>query len=188
MGYSVTITIDGTDSYSMADVTSSIKDANTAPEREMDRLINFLSGLSSGAKHSGTVTVDVGVAGLLASSATVTSATPLAADTITVNGVVFTAVSGTASANQFDISSADDTVIAANIAAAINASITSGIMGVVKATSAAAVVTISSQVAGVIGNTITLATSNGTRLAPSASKLSGGAGGTSLAGPVSWTV
>jgi phage tail sheath gpL-like len=46
----------------------------------------------------------------------------------------------------------------------------------VTATSSGAVVTVSAYVKGLIGNAITLASSNGTRLAVSAARLAGGTG------------
>lgn len=102
---------------------------------------------------------------------TVTCASALAADTVTVQAVVFTAVSGTPVGNQFDISGTD-TAAATSLKAAINANATLAL--ILTATSAAAVVTLRAIASGVGGNAYTLATSNNTRLAKSATTLLGG--------------
>lgn len=73
-----------------------------------------------------------------------------AADTITINGVVFTARASAPAANEFVLST-NVTTGAANLAAAINASTTAGIINTVRATSAAGVVTFYSVVPGPVG-------------------------------------
>jgi hypothetical protein len=116
-------------------------------------------GFDAGSKASGTATLNAVVA----------------TNTLTVNGVVFTGVSpGPAVGDQFVIG-ADDTATAANIAAAINASATAGVLGVVTASSAAAVVTITAVQPGVQGNAITLA-GTAVRFVVSGAVLSGGTG------------
>ena len=71
-------------------------------------------------------------------------------ETITVNGVVFTAKTSGATGNQFNIGSSV-TANAANLAAAINASTTAGIINTVGATSALGVVTFFSIIPGSVG-------------------------------------
>lgn len=71
-------------------------------------------------------------------------------ETITVNGVVFTAKTSGATGNQFNIGSSV-TANAANLATAINASTTAGIINTVGATSALGVVTFFSIVPGSVG-------------------------------------
>ncbi len=78
---------------------------------------------------------------------------PTAADTITVNGVVFTARASGAVANEFNIGGTP-TLNATNLAAAINASTTAGIIGTVGASSAAGVVTFFAIVPGSAGKNI----------------------------------
>ena len=57
---------------------------------------------------------------------TISNASSLTAtDTVAINNVIFTAVSGAASATQFDISSGDATQIAISLASAINSTATS---------------------------------------------------------------
>jgi phage tail sheath gpL-like len=108
-------------------------------------------------------------------SGTVTCASVSAADTATINGVVFTAVNGgTPTSAQFDMSGSD-TACAASLVAAINASIDPLLSGVVTAANAAGVVTVRAVTAGTAGNSLTLATSNNTRLAKSGTVLANGA-------------
>lgn len=143
-----------------------------APRPSLRRLINFLLRLKAGG-NTGATTISVRNTGVKA-SATVTCATTIANDTVTINGVVFTAVAGVAGANQYSIDGATNTLDAAALAAAINASVSAGIVGIVTATSNAAVVTVSAAVPGKIGNAITLASSDGATLAVSAARLAGG--------------
>lgn len=107
---------------------------------------------------------------------TVTSAAPIAGDTITIQGVVFTFVAGTATTGlrTIPVGLGSDTLTAAAIAGAINNDLQAAAT-VVSATSAAAVVTIRANAAGVSGNSLTLASSNGTRLLTSGATLTGGA-------------
>lgn len=106
---------------------------------------------------SRTFSGSVAVNGVLASG-TVTLSSSVATDTVTINGTVFTEVASGATGNQFNHGSTD-TITAANLAAAINASATAIVKNVVSATSAAAVVTITSKEQGTIGNLGTLAIS-----------------------------
>lgn len=76
---------------------------------------------------------------------------PTAADTITINGVVFTARASGATGNEFNFTAGSVTATAAALAAAINASTTTGIVGTVSATSALGVVTFSAVVPGSAG-------------------------------------
>lgn len=105
---------------------------------------------------------------------TITLASVQAADTVTINGVVFTAVNGSPTGNQFDMSLASDTLVAADLVRSINASATALIPNYVVASSAAAVVTLTSAFLGLPGNLTTLASSNGSRLAVSGARLTGG--------------
>lgn len=106
---------------------------------------------------------------------TVTLANASVDDTVTVNGVVFTAkATADLTAGQFS-QAGNDTADAASLAACINASTDASISGVVTATSSSDVVTIRAVTAGTAGNSITLVSSNGTRLAVSGSgTLTGG--------------
>lgn len=134
-------------------------------------LQNVLAGIVSGRMAANLkVTVNP-----IKASGTVTLASVLAADTVTVAGTVFTAVSGTPTGAQFDISGSD-TADAVSLVAAINAHAT--VSKYVVASSALGVVTLTAVVAGNLGNLVTLASSNGTRLAVSGAVLSGGSNAT----------
>tara|TARA_R110002167_G_scaffold331706_1_gene538375 strand:+ start:18998 stop:19882 length:885 start_codon:yes stop_codon:yes gene_type:complete len=100
-----------------------------------------------------------------AATATATCASVLAADTVTVNGLLYTAVSG-ARANDTEFSiDTSDTACALDLAAAITADTRTGTLNDVTAVSAIGVVTMTTSVAGTAGNATTLVSSNGTRLA-----------------------
>jgi phage tail sheath gpL-like len=108
---------------------------------------------------------------------TVTCASVDAADTVTVNGVVLTAVSdATPGANEFDMSGTD-AACATSLAAAINGSASAMLSTVVSASADDDVVTISCKHKGYLGNAVTLASSDAGRLAVSAARLAGGTGG-----------
>lgn len=83
-------------------------------------------------------------------------------ETVTVNGVVFTAKTSGATGNQYNITAGSVTANAAALAAAINASTTAGIVNTVGATSALGVVTFFAIVPGSVGLNIpiTESTSN----------------------------
>jgi hypothetical protein len=127
-------------------------------------------------------------------SCTLTLASVLNAQTVTINGVVYTAHTNTQANDQFDISGSD-TADAANLCLAINNSTTAGSAEII-ATSAAAVVTVKARKGGIAGNLITVAVSNATvtiggsaasgrlgggaaatTVVPAAERLSGGVGG-----------
>lgn len=113
-------------------------------------------------------------------SAVITCASVANADTVTINGVVFTAHTNTDAANQFAIDGSD-TEDAEKLVRAINNSATALAKEVV-ATNSGAAVTITARKGGIAGNAITIATSNGTRLAitDSLARLAGGAAPTTV--------
>jgi len=92
---------------------------------------------------------------------------PSAGDTVTINGVAFTARASGAVANEYNITAGSVTANAAALAAAINESTTARILNTVRATSALGVVTFYSVVPGSSGitTTITESTSNFTLVA-----------------------
>lgn len=89
------------------------------------------------------------------------TADPTAGDTITVNGVVFTARASGAVANEFNFVAGDVTKTAAALAASINASITAAVIGTVGASSALGVVTFFAIVPGSAGLNIPISESLG---------------------------
>lgn len=96
--------------------------------------------------------------GSVQATGTITFSSLAADDTVTVNGVVFTAKVSPSGDNQFALG-ADDTAAAANFAAKINASALANIVSVVSATSALGVVTLTAIQPGLAGNTNTIAIS-----------------------------
>jgi len=111
----------------------------------------------------------------VAATGTITAATVVADDTVTVNGLVYTAVSGAKADNtEFSVDTGNSAV-ATDLADSINndtrvGTITTG----VTALAASAVVTVSAVATGIGGNAITLASSDGGTLAVSGALLSGG--------------
>lgn len=113
--------------------------------------------------------------GIVHASGTVTAASVSVDDTVTINGVVFTAKAAENTAlRQFNQASTD-TAAAASLVACVTAAVAAGTLTGVIATSSSAVVTVRavSPLPGT-GNAITLASSNGTRLAVSGPVLTGG--------------
>jgi hypothetical protein len=102
---------------------------------------------------------------------TVTCASVLDGDTVTVQGIVFTAEDGVADVDSFDMSSTD-TDTGDDLVRCINGH--PSLAGIVTATAALGVVTVRAVSAGTGGNALTLASSNGTRLAVSGATLAGG--------------
>ena len=137
------------------------------------------STLNTGPSTPSTrATVSVTVSGipavLTAATATFTlSGAPIAVgDTIAVGGVVLTSVAAAPAPDQFDGSSGDTAVVAANIAAAINDG-SVGTWGIAAATSALNVISLTADTSGAVGNEVTLS-SGSDRITASGSVFSGG--------------
>lgn len=152
------------------DDLTQLKFDTLSPQESMESLSNYLDKLSAGCGHA---SVDMRSGGG-AASGTVTLASMVATDTVTVGNQVFTCVASGATANQFNVG-VSDTATATNLAAAINAS--SSMAGVASATSAVAVVTVTSARYGAIGNLVALAIS--AHGSVSSATLSGGTNSTS---------
>lgn len=115
-----------------------------------NKLIDVLAAMAGGAKAA---SLSVAVAGVTAATDTVTfSAAATANDTVIVNGITFTAISGVPAAHQFDIG-LDESDSAESLAASINADP----LTLVVASAALGVVTLTAVQAGVMGNAITVA-------------------------------
>lgn len=133
----------------------------------------LILGLITATSALGVVTVRAVAAGTTANAytTTTTGGTITAGDTTMLGGI---AVAN----NEFDTSpGSTDTQVAADIVRAINATTTALIYDHVRATSAAAVVTVRAKAPGTIGNAIGLSSTGGT-ITCSAAQL---AGGTTLA-------
>lgn len=140
--------------------------------------MHLFSDLSSGARRA-TVDIQTGSADPVAASGTVTLASVIATDTLTIGPTTFTFTSTPSAETDVEVDGATDTDDAAALAAAINAHST--VSQVVTATSAAAVVTITAKQSGVVGNFINLDETGGT-MTLSAANLAGGTGGATEAG------
>jgi hypothetical protein len=140
---------------------------------DLTNLARFIEGRAGGMGASTAVAVKVGG---VQSSGTVTFSSFAAADTVTINGVVFTASASPSGANQFLVTGGD-TLAAAALVVKINATnAPAKVLNVVTATSAGAVITVTSVLAGTMGNVLTLAIS--AHGSVSAANLAGGTDGT----------
>lgn len=148
------------------------------PKAIINRLTNFLTGLATGTEGAMSTTVPPTIAfsvqeNMVQASATLTCVSAIATDTVVINGVSFAGVASGATGNQWNVGGTD-TLTAAAIAAAINASVTALIAGYVTATSALGVVTVTSSLYGLGGNQVTISTTGGT-ITASSTRLVGGA-------------
>lgn len=100
------------------------------------------SGILARAQSRPSVT-----AGTAYGVGTVICASVAAADTVTLNGVAFTAVAGAAGANQFSIDG-NDIADASALVASVNASVTALVSGYLKADNRSGTVTLASVTAG----------------------------------------
>jgi hypothetical protein len=123
---------------------------------------------------SATWDIVTGETTAVAASGTVTCATAIADDTVTVNGLLYTGVAGAKSDNtEFSIDTSD-TAAALDLAASITADTRTGTLNDVTAVSALGVVTITQSVVGTLGNATTLVSSDGATLAVSGAVFTGG--------------
>jgi len=163
---------------SFATVQAILSDDVSRPRNFAHKVVNFIRALLAGARSA---SIDLRVcsgAAVAASEFGTFSAVPAASDTVTINGVDITFVDGAAGNNQVK---RDDTpsnaVLASRLAAAINASTSEALSGVVSASASDADVTVTCNVAGAIGNAIVLAESaTGFVWDGGATALSGGSG------------
>jgi hypothetical protein len=129
----------------------------------------LLNGVVTAKSALGVVTIRAYTAGTGGNSITLASSD---GGTLAVSGA--TLANGAAAANnEFDCVGTDSETATA-MAAAVNASTTDIISKVVTGAAASAVVTLTAKPAGHCGNAVTLASSNGTRLAVSGARLTGG--------------
>lgn len=133
------------------------------------RLMAYVRAIMAGHRNA---KVQIGT-GAVKASGTITLSSHIATNTVTVNGITFTCVASGATGNQYNVGG-DDTATAVNLAAALNANAT--LDGMIIATSALGVVTLTALFPGEIGNAITLAISaNGS---VSAARMASGTNGT----------
>lgn len=149
--------------------------AASVPHVGLIELSHFFKKCSMGSENA---SVDVQYntdAAPVAASATATCASVSVDDTITIAGVVLTAKASPANEAQFS-QAGSNTADGASLASVINAH--SVLSKIVVASADTGVVTITCLTKGIIGNYLTLVSSNGTRLAVTGSGfLAGGTGG-----------
>lgn len=132
------------------------------------KIKNYLKNLISGA-HPASIQTKINA---VKASGTITLSSHVATNTVTVNGIAFTCVASGATGNQYNVG-ADDTETAVNLAVALNANTT--LDGMISASAASGVVTLTALIPGEIGNAVTLAISaNGS---VSAARMAGGTNG-----------
>lgn len=144
------------------------------------KIINFISGLSTGSELGpvgSAPSIAISIEGqAVAASGEFVLDTVIATDAVSINGVSFACVASGATGNQFNVG-ADDEETAANLAAAINGSVTALVTGVVTAAVTdddPVTVTVTAVQKGLVGNAITIASADGTIVA-SGARLTGGA-------------
>lgn len=119
-------------------------------------LQNLIAKMSGGASN-GTIATTIDAGDGVAATGTVTFSSLANNDTVTVGTQTFTAkTSGASGANQFNLG-ANDTDAGANFATAVNAH--TSLTGVVTASAAAGVTTLTTAIVGLIGNQIGIAIS-----------------------------
>lgn len=166
-----------------ADVNDFVKPASN-PRTEMTALSTLFARLASGTMNGSVIAQKASVASVAASQTiTLTYNSISNNDTVTIAGITLTCVTGTPTGAQFK-KETSATKTASNLAALINSLTTLNIY--VNATSSSGVVTVKANQAGVVGNLITVATSNGTGFVLGAAALAGGAGGAVVA-PVTYS-
>jgi phage tail sheath gpL-like len=160
------------------DLDSSSVTAASSKHASLANLSNLLNGISSGANNpSATVDVAYSSTNPVAASGTVTCvlANTDADDTITIGGEVLTAkASGANGTTQFNAAT-DNATMATNLKNCINANTV--LSKLVVASVASNVVTITCLQKGLIGNLITLISSDADGLVVSGGALTGGTGG-----------
>lgn len=170
MAASLLITIDDGSGRSSTDLSQLVQQSGNLSQ-EVNALINYLASFPNGAA---TLNVSLSSSALVAATANIACSSVQAGDTVTINGVVFTATTSAAAANEFNIG-ASNTTCAAAIVTSVNASTTAKVLNQVTASSVSGTVTLTANPAGIVGNVYSLASSNGGRLAVTG--FSGGTGG-----------
>jgi phage tail sheath gpL-like len=127
---------------------------NVAIANAFRRIGDFFQSIGIGTRSGNIVSMANGAQ----ATGAVTFSSIAAADTVTVNGTVFTGTNGTPSGNQFK-TGVTDTASATSLAAAVNASATAIVANNVSATSSGAIITFTAKEQGTMGNLMTLAIS-----------------------------
>lgn len=131
-----------------ADLTDQLNPQATDPSNSIDRIARIMDAWATKAFDYTTLTEEVGVVNATA-TVTISSTGPTNTETMTIANGTITATSGTPSGDQIK-TNASATVVATELAALINSSSTWA--GIVTATSAIGVVTVTAVTAGAVGN------------------------------------
>jgi len=163
----LTITVDETATNSARDLIAETGYHDLAGRKLKDYVKKIASGMAPA-----TVRAEVGA---VKASGTLTGTTVVATNAVTINGLTLTCVNSGATADQWN-KGADDAATMAALAVVINGH--ASLTGIVTATSALTVLTVSAARPGLMGNAITLSSGAGTIIA-SAARLASGVDGTS---------
>ncbi len=172
MAINTIITITSNDTASQ--MQQNLQSASTSKYAVASALDNYFEALAGGMKAA-SLDIQVDGGDSVAASGTLTLTSVVATNTCVINGVTFTAIASGAVGNQFNVG-VSNTATAVNLAAAISASVTALVSGVVTATSALGVVTVSATAKGTSGNLCTLTGS--ANIAASGARLTGGTAST----------
>lgn len=139
-----------------------LSDSASRPQPFAQKLLNFIHGCKAGARSASfkSGVVSSGSADAAQASKVGTfSGSPTAAETISINGVSIEFVASASPANnQVSLAgSPSASTLASRLAAAINASTSDDLSGVVVASSSGADCLVSCKIPGVIGNKVVLA-------------------------------
>lgn len=157
-------------------LTQLLVPSSTKPKEAALGLSRFFKDIAHG-RYRGTVYVGTDDALAVRASATITCASVNAADTVTIAGVELTGDDTPEGDDQFS-SGGTNAVDAASLAAVINAHPVLSTIVAATVPASSAVVTVTCLTPGIIGNYLTLVSSNGTRLAVTGSGyLASGTGG-----------
>ncbi len=140
------------------------EDANLTYQTSAQTLEILSADAADDGQSSGTLTLVSAVANAF-STGTVTCLGAQVGDSVTINGLAYTAVSGTKVNNiTFDIDG-DDEADATDLVDSVNNDVRAGTSGDISAANTLGVVTFTTDVEGVAGDAITLVSSDGTRMA-----------------------
>jgi len=155
-----------------------------SPKDQSIRLQRYVSDLVARGRD-GSIAMQIQNGDAVAAAGTLTLALVVATDTCIINGVTFTCVVSGAAGNQFNVGGTD-TISATNLRAAINASVTAGVAGLVTATSATTVVTVTASTTGTAGNGYTL--TGNAHITASGARLTAGAADTATSNTFSYGI
>jgi phage tail sheath gpL-like len=178
MAASFLITINDTSDRTATDWATLKPSDTTNKLLFINNLTDYIGRVASG-NTSASVKLEVSDQAVVTATGTVTCASVQAGDTVTINGVTVTAHAATTSATLFAVG-ASDTACGDNLVTCLKFAAQDALIARhVWPTNNGGVVTLTAKTPGHAGNAITLASSNGTRLAVSGARLTGGTGVTS---------